>query len=305
MKIDDSKKIYDSIEIPAELDFVVKNAISKSSKKRAAYIRRKEIMKKTFKGFTVTAAGLIVCTTVALNTIPTFATEMAKLPVIGTIAKVLTVRSFHGVEEDMYNVDMDVPNIVVDNNGTETNTDFTEKINAEIEKIVNDYRAQAEKDFEEYKKAFFETGGTEEEWNDRKMDIIINYDIKSQNGNILSLELVTSKGWITSNEERHYYNLNLDTNTEITLKDLLGDDYINICNESIKKQIEQRIAEDENNVYFGYGNSTDDTMQDAAFKTITDETPFYINESGNPVIVFAKYEIAPGYMGYQEFEITK
>ena len=46
-------------------------------------------------------------------------------------------------------------------------------------------------------------------------------------------------------------------------------------------------------------------MQDAAFKTITDETPFYINESGNPVIVFAKYEIAPGYMGYQEFEITK
>ncbi len=305
MKIEDSKKIYDSIEIPPELNTVVKNAIAKSSRKKAVYIRRKTLMKKTFKGLTVTAAGLIVCTTVALNTIPAFATEMAKLPVIGTIAKVLTVRSFHGVEENMYNVDMDVPNIVIDSSGKETNTDFTDKINTEIEKIVNDYRAQAEKDFEEYKKAFFETGGTEEEWNDRKMDIIINYDIKSQNGNILSLELITSKSWVASNEERHYYNLNLDTDKEITLKDLLGDDYINICNESIKKQIEQRIAEDENNIYFGYGNSTDDSMNDAGFKTITAETPFYINEKGNPVIVFAKYEIAPGYMGYQEFEITK
>lgn len=303
MKIEDSKKIYDSIEIPPELDLVVKNAISKSSRKRAVYIRRKVLMKKLFKGLTVTAAGLIVCTTVALNTIPTFATEMAKLPVIGTIAKVLTVRTLHGVEENMYNVDMDVPNIVMESSSNITNTDFTEKINSEIEKIVNDYRAQAEKDFEEYKKAFFETGGTEEEWNDRKMDIIINYDIKSQNGNILSLELVTSKGWITSNEERYYYNLNLDTDKEITLKDLLGDDYINICNESIKKQIEQRMAEDENNLYFGYGD--DEEMKDAGFKTITDKTPFYINENGNPVIVFEKYEIAPGYMGYQEFEITK
>ena len=260
-------------------------------------------MRKFFRGLTVTAAGLVVCTTVALNTIPAFATEMAKLPVIGAIAKVLTVRAVHGVEENMYNVDMDVPNVVMESSSNVANTEFTEKINSEIEKTVNDYRAQAEKDFEEYKKAFFETGGTEEEWNNRKMDIIIDYDIKSQNGNILSFELVTSKGWVASNEERHYYNLNLDTDKEITLKDLLGDDYINICNESIKKQIEQRMAEDENNLYFGFGG--DDTMQEAGFKTISDDTPFYINENGNPVIVFEKYEIAPGYMGYQEFEITK
>ena len=63
------------------------------------------------------------------------------------------------------------------------------------------------------------------------------------------------------------------------------------------------MAEDENNLYFGFGG--DDTMQEAGFKTISDDTPFYINENGNPVIVFEKYEIAPGYMGYQEFEITK
>ena len=39
------------------------------------------------------------------------------------------------------------------------------------------------------------------------------------------------------------------------------------------------------------------------FQSIADDQPFYINEAGNPVVVFAKYEIAPGSMGQQEFEI--
>ena len=31
---------------------------------------------------------------------------------------------------------------------------------------------------------------------------------------------------------------------------------------------------------------------------------FYINEAGNPVVVFQKYEIAPGSSGVLEFEIA-
>ena len=41
------------------------------------------------------------------------------------------------------------------------------------------------------------------------------------------------------------------------------------------------------------------------FTTITPETNFYINEAGNPIIVFQKYEIAAGAAGMPEFEITK
>ncbi|MCJ7856237.1 RsiV family protein [Lachnospiraceae bacterium NSJ-143] len=301
MKIDDSKKIYDSIQIPDELNEVVKNAIASRSKKTVIMKRRRDIMKKTFQGFSVTAAGLIVCTVVALNTSQTFATEMAKLPVIGNIAKVLTVRSYHNSNE-LYNIDMDVPNVVVENNGNDTDSNLTKEVNAEIDKIVDDYKSQAEAEFVEYKKAFFETGGTEEEWNGRTMDIHIAYDIKSQTENTLSLELVTSKAWVSADEERHYYNLDLGSDKEMTLEDILGKDYITLCNESILKQIKERMAEDENNFYFGFGEDDSDIE---GFKTITDDTAFYINKSGNPVIVFPKYEIAPGYMGYQEFEISK
>ena len=40
------------------------------------------------------------------------------------------------------------------------------------------------------------------------------------------------------------------------------------------------------------------------FTTITPETKFYIDEAGNPVIVFQKYEIAAGAAGMPEFEIV-
>ena len=38
---------------------------------------------------------------------------------------------------------------------------------------------------------------------------------------------------------------------------------------------------------------------------MTADTPFYINEKGNPVVVFEKYEIAPGALGRPEFEIER
>lgn len=39
------------------------------------------------------------------------------------------------------------------------------------------------------------------------------------------------------------------------------------------------------------------------FTTVDENTKFYLNEKGKPVICFAKYEIAPGFMGDQEFVI--
>ena len=41
------------------------------------------------------------------------------------------------------------------------------------------------------------------------------------------------------------------------------------------------------------------------FTTIGSDQEFYINEAGNPVVVFEKYEIAPGYMGALEYEIPR
>ena len=117
--------------------------------------------------------------------------------------------------------------------------------------------------------------------------------MKCETEDTLSLVLTGYEDWNASTVVTEYYNINLKDNSEITLEDLLGPDYINIANESIKAQ----IASDSSGLYF------DEEM--GGFTTITPETNFYINEAGNPVIVFQKYEIAAGAAGMPEFEITK
>ena len=44
-----------------------------------------------------------------------------------------------------------------------------------------------------------------------------------------------------------------------------------------------------------------------SLKELEENQSFYINEKGNPVIVFNKYEIAPGFMGnsFLRFQVRK
>ena len=63
------------------------------------------------------------------------------------------------------------------------------------------------------------------------------------------------------------------------------------------EQIADRLATDGDAAYF--------SPEEGGFTSINEDTPFYINKAGNPVIVFERYSIAPGFMGRQEFELTK
>ena len=57
----------------------------------------------------------------------------------------------------------------------------------------------------------------------------------------------------------------------------------------------ERMAADDSLYYY--------KDEEGAFTSIRDDQPFYINAQGHVVVVFEKYEIAPGYMGIQEFEV--
>lgn len=294
MRIEDGKDIYKDIEIPKELSAMVDGLIKEDRRKKA---ERKVIF--MIKRCAAAAAAVLVVFTAGLNTSQAFAEGAAELPVIGAIARVLTVRSYHQDEGD-YKIDMEVPAIEGSNAADASGGEFTALVNAEIEKIVDDYTNEAKAEFEEYKEAFFATGGTEEEWAGRQMDIIVDYDVKYQKSPVLSLELTTAKGWMAASEERHYYNLNILEGKELKLEDLLGEDYINICNAEIDRQIREQIADDPRLSYFGYG---DNELTDAGFRTIDENTDFYINSDGQVVIVFPEYSIAPGYMGWREFAV--
>ncbi|MDE5866591.1 MAG: RsiV family protein, partial [Lachnospiraceae bacterium] len=84
------------------------------------------------------------------------------------------------------------------------------------------------------------------------------------------------------------------------LKDLFkeGADYITPISENIKVQMQEQMDKDENVYYW-----LNDEIVDWNFKSITDETSFYLNEKDNVVIGFNEGEVAPMYMGTVEFEI--
>ena len=283
------KERYENVAIPEELAVRVQREIAKSRNQRTEKENHRYWLQKAVRGISAAAAAAGIVLTLALNTIPAFAMEAAQLPVIGGLARVLTFRSYE-TEKDDIAVSVEIPSIEMIENDTGIQVDA---INQDILDRCNQYAEEAVARAEEYRTAFLETGGTLEEWAAHNIQIKVDYEIKQQDDAYLSFVVRGYENWSNAYKESRYYNLDLRTGKEVTLKDLLGDEYEALANESIRQQITEREQAGES--FFA---------EDAGgFAGISDNTKFYINPSHNPVIVFDKYEIAPGAAGEIEFEI--
>ena len=168
-----------------------------------------------------------------------------------------------------------------------------DEINQEIYDCCSRYVDDALLIAEEYRTAFLETGGTPEEWAEHNIKITVDYEIKQQNNDYISFVVRGTQNWANAYNESKYYNLDLSTGKYVILKDMLGDHYVELANESIREQISERQKAGE--IFF--------TAEEGGFTGISEDTKFYINGNNHPVIVFEKYEIAPGSSGEIEFEI--
>lgn len=291
----DAKEIYDHIVVPEELDSRLRNALESAP----IPVKHRGNVVKFTKWAATAAAALVLCFTIGLNTSESFAMEMANIPVIGTVAKVLTIRSYESTD-DITTTKIEVPEVQVEAANEEVVNAITD-VNAEIQKIVDDFTSQKYIEIEEYKEAFLATGGTEAEWAERTIDVNVNYEVLHQSETTLSLLVDAWISWFNFEEERHFYNIDLVTGKELTLTDLLEDDAYEYASNSVLQQINERIEKDpEGLIYWGIN---DDDAMGIEFPGVTNTTPFYINEAGNIVISYNKYEVGPGYMGIQEFEI--
>lgn len=276
-----AKKKYDETEIPDELAERIQMEIKRQDSKR----RKAVFWNLGFRRGLAAAAAAVVLFTTGLNTSTVFAETVGNLPVIGAVARVLTFCSYETEDEDL-KISVEIPSIEMI---SEDFSDLEKSVNEEILRLCEQYAQEARTRAEEYRKAFLDTGGTEEEWAAHNIEIRVWYEVKSQTENYLSLAIIGTENWNNANNQIRYYNFDLKKGTLATLADVLGENYKQIADDAIRSQMEERKADGA--VYF------DD------FEGINEDTPFYINESGNPVIVFEAYEIAPGSEGQQEFEI--
>ena len=275
-----AKQDYESTPIPEELSDRVQAGIRQGREAHRRKARRPLV--RTLG----TCAACLAVLVGALNLSPTFAAAASDVPVLGGLFQVLTVRSYDTVRDGI-DYDVSVP-------GVESDSAVADRINAEIQERVDAHMAKAQQDWADYQEAFFATGGTEEQWGDRKMDVIINYEIKSQSDTAVSFVVDFGECWVAAQQQRYCYNLDLENDRDITLADVLGENWVEICNDAVNAQIE---AAGENSLFF--------PADQGGFTTVDETTSFYINESGDPVLVFPEYSIAAGAAGILEIPVTK
>lgn len=278
--LEKAKEIYESIEIPQELNRRLNSAIDTAVPRRHLWYRQAVCV----------AAACFAVFVGALNTSQVFAQGVAEIPVLGNVAKVFTFREY--VQQDAsHEITAEIPAV----SGT-GNEDLETRINSEIQTRIDAILAEASERGEAEHKAFLETGGKEEDFIPVTVDV--TYDVKSSNEKYLSFVIYECEVRASSFTQQLFYNIDLETGKDITLEELLGEDWKAIADESIHAQIEER-SKVEGNMFFDGSDGIE------GFQTVGDHPQFYINEAGNPVICFDKYEIAPGYMGIQEFEIER
>lgn len=293
-RLEDAKKKYDKTEIPKELSKRVQAAVEESGarkreREKVVRIRRRKVLAGKCAGV---AAGLAIVFTTALNTNTAFADMAARLPVVGGVARLLTFRSYEKDEGD-WKISVKIPSvemIAADTNGLD------DSLNQEIHELCIRYGEEAQQRAMEYKKAFMETGGTEEEWAAHNIEINVWYEIKCQTEDYLSFAVMGTESWTSAYSEARYYSIDLKNGKLATLQTLLGDEYVRKADESIQTAMRER--QETEGIEFR-------AQDEGGFSGIDENTKFYVNEKGNPVIVFDKYEIAPGAYGTMEFEVER
>lgn len=275
-KIDDFKKQYENIKATEELIMKANKEIKKSKAKRG------------FAAVAGSAAAFVIAFGVAANVSPTFAYAMSDVPVLSGIVKVVTMGKYEN-KDSGYEIKVETPKIegLLDE-------ETQKKLNDEFEDQAESVIASFEKSVKELK----------EEFGDETvhMGVEYNYDVKCDNDDILAIDTYVYYASGSSMTVHNYYTINKHTGEIYTLEGMFkeGADYVTPISDYIKGEM-KRLNAEEGGMFWIAG---EEEMLDG-FDKIAEDQNFYINDDGNIVICFDKYEVAAGAQGSPEFVIPE
>ncbi|WP_336785574.1 DUF3298 and DUF4163 domain-containing protein [Paenibacillus sp. MMO-177] len=273
------RKEYQSVPIPEELDLIVNRSI-----KQALHTRKAKRLK--VKGMTVAAAILVFL--IAINASTTVASALASIPGAERIIKVLTLQEFK-VKESNYEADIKVPAITNMEN-KELQLGLNQKYLAESKALYDQFQAE----IEDLKKQGL---------NDAHVGIDAGYEVKTDNDTILSIGRYFLQTVGSSSTVMQFDTIDKKNQRLITLPMLFKDDqYVKLISDNIITQMKEQMKDEDSKIYWIAG-AVDYLPTEEMFSSIKKDQSFYINEDGKLVIVFNKYEVAPGSMGLPEFVI--
>lgn len=266
----------EQIEIPDSVKNQLENTLQS--------LPEMEIVKKplfNYYRFAITTACIIFVMLFLLpNMSVAYAKTMEKIPFIGDIVRVVTIRNYY-YSDEMHEVDVKVPKVE-----SKKNEAFT-LINSEIQELTDTL-------LKEFNKELSEIGST------GHSSLYIDYDVMMNTNSwfTLKIQIVQAKG--SGNITYKYYHLDKITGKVIELGDIVNSkEFYEKVEQEIEKQMLKEMKEDDNKIYWVKNDTFGNTVN------IDSQHNFYWDNKGNLIIPFDKYEVAPGYMGSPKFTIDK
>lgn len=263
---------YKDIPIPQELEMMIEKNLQRPPKKR----------KRRLPLFLTSVAAAAILFTVGLNTNPAMAKNLADVPVIGQVVKVLTFTEYEMVKDE-YTAEIQVPQI----SGS----------SADIEALNEKYAQEGKILYEQFKTEI-------EEMEAGNMAVNSGYVIETDTDEILSVGRYVEVIVASSSSVMQYTTIDKQAETVITLPSLFKDDrYVEIISRYLEDEMRRKMIETKGDEMYWVGGTEWHDESFGVFEGISPEQNFYITEAGKLVISFDEYEAAPGFMGLVTFEI--
>lgn len=225
------------------------------------------------------AAALFAVCVITLNLSPQAAKAMCGTEVGKNIVRVLTFGRYdfsdHGYEAKIV-----TPQIT----GL-SDKELEERLNQELKDNANAIIEQYQQDVKQLQAEFGEETV--------HMGIDYGYVVRTDTDQYLSIDIYLVNTVGSSSTVHTFYTVAKETGTLVTLEGMFQGDYITPISRYIKEEI-QRRNEEEGGMYVP-----------EQFEAIKPDQNFYLNEDGQLVICFDKYEIAAGAQGSPEFIIPQ
>ncbi len=229
------------------------------------------------------AAACFVFITLFLlpNISASYAQALQQIPVIGDIVRVVTIRNYF-YADGRHEMDIDVPKI-------EEGSGASDYINEEVNRLTSTLVSQFYKNLEIAGSSGYGS-------------IHVDYQTVTNTERWFTLKLTVSETEASSNRYYVFYHIDKQSGKIIELGDLFRTDTFSVLlAEEIKKQMQERMDADATIKYY----LADGSALGEEFTSVGRDHNFYFNQNGQLVIIFDKYEIAPGAMGTPAFVIGK
>ncbi len=210
------------------------------------------------------------------NISPAYAQAVESVPVIGSIVRVLTIRNYF-YEDEGHLLEAAVPSI-----SDPSATTASDLINADIDRLTEDaigrFYAELEQNGEGH-------GSTH-----------ISHETILSTDRWFTLQVAVSKTAGSSDHQLRYYHIDRAAGRYVTFGDLFTAEGRAAMEALILEEMAARMAADPDAAYW---------TDEEGVAALQDDQPFYFTREGILIIVYDKYQIAPGSMGNPTFEIPE